>query len=216
MAVTLYISNMHLLDNSDYYERAYQSASSQRKGKIDHFYYIDDKKRALMAELLLREALIDRGIKETEIKYEFSKNGKPYLKNFNYIHFNIAHSGDFVILAVSDKEIGCDIERIRDLDIQIAERFFTNNECKRISVADSIEERQRLFISYWTLKESYLKYTGEGLKQPLNSFDIDVIKEELVFKEFDIIPGYHISLCMEDKESEIRIINISNLFPGKD
>ena len=63
----------------------------------------------------------------------YNENRKPFLKN-HPIHFNLSHSHECAILAMSEKPIGIDIEKIRDtLDVsKIAERFFCENEKKII------------------------------------------------------------------------------------
>ena len=39
-------------------------------------------------------------------------------------------------------------------------------------------ERTKMFYTYWTLKESYVKYLGKGLSVPLDSFSFCKIDDE--------------------------------------
>ncbi|MDO4978862.1 MAG: 4'-phosphopantetheinyl transferase superfamily protein [Candidatus Saccharibacteria bacterium] len=84
--------------------------------------------------------------------------GKPYLKG-NPVFFSISHSGPYTICAISDQEIGIDLEEnvIRD---RIVDRFFTTKE------QDSVKNNPDSFAEIWTLKEAYSKYLGTGLSKP--------------------------------------------------
>jgi len=106
-----------------------------------------------------------------EINLVFGEKGKPHIGNLTDVHFNISHSGHYVVCAVAPKEIGIDVERIRSVNLRIAERFFSPSEISDLMALDE-EARMHYFITLWTIKESYLKAIGRGLTQHLNSFTI--------------------------------------------
>jgi len=106
-----------------------------------------------------------------EINLVFGEKGKPHISNLSDVHFNISHSGHYVVCAVAPKEIGIDVERIRRVNLRIAERFFSPSEISDL-MALGEEARMHYFITLWTIKESYLKAIGRGLTQHLNSFTI--------------------------------------------
>ena len=89
--------------------------------------------------------------------FSFTPSGKPYLQDYPDFHFNISHSGEFTALALSDSQVGVDIEKLRDINLKIADRYFTDDE--KAYVKDN-----KSFFYIWTRKEAYLKMTGEGLK----------------------------------------------------
>lgn len=104
-----------------------------------------------------------------EIKIK--SGGKPYFENCK-IYFSISHSKSTAVCTVSESEIGTDIERLdknRDY-LNLAERYFTENEYERIKKSDNIKET---FVKYWTAKEAYIKFTGEGFKRGMNYFEAD-------------------------------------------
>ena len=84
----------------------------------------------------------------------YLKNGKPYTE---ISPVSISHSGDFVLVGISENEIGVDIEIIKPFDKRLISRYFTPAEQKFIKTDDD-------FFAIWTVKEAYLKMTGEGLK----------------------------------------------------
>jgi 4'-phosphopantetheinyl transferase len=94
--------------------------------------------------------------------------GKPYLTSHPDFHFNISHTQNAITIAFSDVEIGVDIERVRESEMQIAHRFFTSNEISYIEAGDKAER----FFEIWTKKEAYIKWQGKGLSIPLRSFDV--------------------------------------------
>ncbi len=153
----------------------YGKVSEERRRKIDALRFDKDRRLSLGAELILRETLRRYGYDPArEIKIIRGENGKPYLAGGGGIYFNLSHSGEYVMCAVSDRDIGCDIQKITDTDYRIAERFFTLREYENIAGQKTEEQRKDMFYRYWTLKESFLKATGKGISIPLDSFEIKI------------------------------------------
>jgi 4'-phosphopantetheinyl transferase len=111
------------------------------------------------------------GSASQEINLVFGEKGKPHIGNLPEVHFNISHSGYYVVCAVAATEVGIDVERVRKVNLRIAERFFSAPELNDLMALDE-ESRKQYFITLWTIKESYLKAIGRGLTQHLNSFTI--------------------------------------------
>jgi len=195
--------------------------SSEKKHKIDKFINKEDKIRTLIGEILIRTIIVKQlGIKNENIKFEKNKYGKPYLKEYPMINFNISHSGDFVVCATHDKPIGIDIEEIKKIEYgNISKNFFALSEFNYI-IKQKLDIQLSKFYEIWTLKESYIKCCGQGLSIPLKSFSIEVDKYEGIkviinegyddhtFKIFDIILGYKMAVCLENKEIINNIITV--------
>ena len=79
--------------------------SPARRKRLEKYNIIEDKQRCLAAGLLLRFAL---GAMAAQIEY--THKGKPFLRNGPY--FNLSHSGEYAIMAVSENEVGADIQMI--------------------------------------------------------------------------------------------------------
>jgi len=130
------------------------------------------KLQTVAGELLARYSVghyLDKPYQE--INLVFGEKGKPHIGNLADVHYNISHSGYYVVCAVSSKELGIDVERIRKVNLRIAERFFSPSEIHDLMAVEE-ENRMQYFITLWTIKESYLKAIGRGLTQHLNSFTI--------------------------------------------
>lgn len=122
---------------------------------------------------IIRISLHDAlGAADTSLKYDYKYNskGKPYYVNSD-ICFSLAHSGDYVVCAVSDENVGIDIEGHRKVKESFAEHFFTEQECSSIHSEED-------FYRLWTFKEAYGKYTGEGIVKSLSVSESEAVKKE--------------------------------------
>lgn len=134
---------------------------------------IDDRKRSLAASVLINRAILSLTGKTTAPVIAYGQFKKPYCINYN-IHFNASHSGNYTAVAVSDRDIGIDIESLREYSPAIAKKYFTKAEIDYIGAAALRSERDRRFFELWTAKEAYLKLTGQGLRGGVSSFEPDL------------------------------------------
>ncbi len=136
--------------------------TSKRQEQIKLYCQLEDKARCLTAGLMERVILKV----ESDEEIGFGENGKPYLKN-SQTHYNIAHSGNYVVMAVSDVEVGVDIERIDEEALDAARICFTPLECNLVK-----ENHTDKFFEIWTAKESIMKATGRGFTLLPESFTV--------------------------------------------
>lgn len=128
--------------------------------------------RTIAAELLARALLAARSGKvPLELEICRDVRGKPYSPNVAAF-FSWSHSGAWVVLSIGGERNGVDVEgpRRRAAVSAIARRFFRPEERRALDEAPR-SERHLLFLRYWTMKESYLKYTGDGLAGGIESVD---------------------------------------------
>ena len=129
--------------------------------------------RTIAAELLARALLAARSGKvPLELEICRDVRGKPYSPNVAAF-FSWSHGGAWVALSIGGEQNGVDVEgpRWRTAVSAIARRFFRPEERRALDEAAE-SERSRLFLYYWTMKESYLKYTGEGLSGGIKDVDV--------------------------------------------
>ncbi|MEE3490970.1 MAG: 4'-phosphopantetheinyl transferase superfamily protein [Methanobrevibacter sp.] len=178
--------------------KAYPLLPQNRKEKVDYFRFMKDKKLSSGAYLLLEKLLSEEDIIKPIFKTE--KYGKSYISNYENIHFNLSHSGSMVACAISDTEVGVDVEyNDPTIDLDIAKHYFYNSEYDNIIKSDNPSNE---FFNYWVLKESYMKYTGLGFNLELDSFEIIIKdrislkndKNKLKFNLFDI-EDYKLAIC---------------------
>ena len=157
-------------------------------------------------------------------RFRYGENGKPYLDGVRDLYFNMSHSEELAVCAVAPCEVGCDVEKIRDRNQNIARRFFTPAEYETISSLTNEKDRQRMFYRFWTLKESFLKVTGRGLGLGLNSFQINLDREnpsviqnvdhrKYSFKEYEAAEDYCCAVCavQETFEAQVRRVSMEEL-----
>lgn len=189
----------------------YKSLPQSRKEKVDCFKFMKDKKLSAGAYLLLAKMLNDENIKKPE--FQIGKFGKSYISNYDDIYFNLSHSGNLVACAISDSEIGIDIENIDSgIDLNIAKHYFYNSEYENIMKSENPYDE---FFRYWVLKESYMKYTGLGFNLDLNCFEVIIDDEihlknnkKLKFSLFDL-DNYKLAVCSHYSFKDIRCVNFN-------
>ena len=108
---------------------------------------------------LLRQAAQLYAPGQAELALASGEHGKPYFLNVPQLQFSISHSGAYWLCAVSSAPVGLDLQQHRTCQRQaLAHRFFSSAE------QDFLERTAYApFFDLWCAKESYLKFTGEGL-----------------------------------------------------
>lgn len=142
-----------------------------------HKIYIDYKRNS---EEYLKEIL-----KEYHINYDifYNEYGKPYIKN-NPIYFNISHSNEYIVIIISDKECGIDIEKIRPIKKDIIEKICIDKEKELIC-------NDKSFVEMWTKKEAYSKYKGMGYAYGFKNIDTTKININSIYFLDYIISFYY-------------------------
>ena len=124
-----------------------------------------DRKLSLAAFLLLMEGLEkEYGISEPPV-LAFGPHGKPFLRDYPGIHFNLSHCARAVLCVISDAPVGCDVEAVvSPLDMDLVNHCCSPEE-QAVILASARPEVA--FYTLWTRKEAFLKWTGEGLTDHL-------------------------------------------------
>ena len=123
------------------------------------------------AWLLLCSILKERGEEAGPIAY--GPWGKPFFPSLPGLQFNLSHSGETVLCALSSAPVGCDVQTIAPARPELAARFFHPAEREWLASLPEAAADEG-FARLWTLKESYLKLTAHGLSRPLSSFAVDM------------------------------------------
>ena len=166
--------------------------------------------RCMGAGVALDFALQTVGLREKDMVYALGTHGKPEFQNHPELHFNLSHSGAWVLCALADCAVGCDVEQIRPLKAAVAERFFAPQEMRILNAA-SASERELLFFRLWTLKESFVKASGEGLHRPFSSFSVPLTAPISVENRFltelqQMRPQACAACCTMEPQEEISVM----------
>ena len=172
--------------------------------KISRFHKWEDRQSALYGKLLLLEGLKKYGLhKDCLNNLSYNQWGKPFLENGPI--FNISHSGNVVICAISkDIQLGIDVEKV-DSKIDLTD-FNDHMSKEQWAVIHESTNPHQTFFSYWVIKESVIKAEGRGLSIPLTDIHIknsivDLYGTKWHVKTMQLFEGYACSLAYNGKEN---------------
>ena len=155
---------------------------AQELARMERLHFARDRRRDLVARALVRTVLSRyAALAPREWAFCADANGRPRIANpppGPGIEFNLSHSGGLVVLGVGTGRALCvDVESIsRNTDTDRLDRYFAPREREALLALPEAERRRR-FFELWTLKESYLKARGEGLRLALDAFAFDFTGE---------------------------------------
>ncbi len=119
------------------------------------------------------------------LQFTESEAGKPSLlrgKSKTHVEFNLTHSGELALLAVSaGARVGVDVERWHrhTEHLELAEHFFSADERQALrALASHDADLVAGFFAAWSRKEAYLKATGTGITQGLDHFSVSLTPGE--------------------------------------
>jgi 4'-phosphopantetheinyl transferase len=144
--------------------------------KAARFLHAKDRASFLTRRTALR-ILLSRytNVSPSEIEFMSGENKKPELKS-NKICFNVSHSGELALIAVSYSPIGVDLERVVTgfNYSDVLKYSFTEREIDHI---EQDSDSRKLFFRLWTRKEALTKASSKGLDDDL--------------KEIPCLDGWH-------------------------
>lgn len=189
------ISDINNVSSADI-EKWLNEASSEKQEEISRIKVESKRNERIVADHLKRTAIADYcNVAPECIEFGVTEKGKPFAMNLP-VHFNISHSNGLVVCAVSDNEIGIDIEKIRTVNPRTAKKFACPDELEYIGT------HKNGFFEIWTLKEAYFKCIGSGLGSDIknvcfkiNENGIDCSSQGYKFSFVDIKDGYICSIC---------------------
>ncbi len=192
------------------------SLSREERARAALFRCDRDRGQFIIAHALKRFML--RGASgKTDWTFEAGPFGKPAIAGDRGPHFNLSHCKGLVACAVSpDVPLGIDVEPLdRLVPSGLAEVSLAPGE--HAWLLDLLpQERQRGFLRLWTLKEAFIKATGKGMSQDLQSFAIALDPIAIAFQNLPseqvgnwgfaqrIIAEHHVlGLCWAASESDV-------------
>lgn len=150
-------------------------------------------------ELLAFAVASEYGLSLSDYAEKREEKGKPYLEGAPF-HYNLSHSGDYVVCALSDSRVGVDVEKILPISVKVMRRFLGK-------AVFSPREQMRL----WTRYESYGKMMGHGIPYPAGS------EKECFYREYTVLDHYYITVCSEADafaDSLVLVDDIGRMLPS--
>ena len=184
--VKLYVADTDL--GKKHFRFLLENVSVGQKEKALRYANEIDQIRSLLSSYLKNQLSREELLK--------NENGKPYFANGPY--FNISHSGKYVILAISNKEVGVDIEENVPKDMSMLLKIFNEAEAKVI-------KEHADFYYLWCAKESLIKCMGKSINKikevpslPLNG--LKTFKGQDYMSQTFIYDKHIISITRESNE----------------
>lgn len=145
-------------------QQALQTISEQRRQQALRFKFEQGQRLCVAAYMLLKEALAEQeGMTENPI-FEYSEHGKPFIVNHPELHFSLSHCREAAVCVLSRRPVGIDVESIGRYRESVARYAMSDDELLLIHQAPQPEIA---FTRLWTMKESLLKLTGEGINDKM-------------------------------------------------
>jgi len=190
-------------------ENIIDSLPNEVSSKVKSFKKWSDANAYLFGKLLLMKGLDEFGEKKTLVDLKYTQYNRPYFED-TCLDFNISHSGDFVVCAISNEgSVGVDIEEIRSIEIDDFQDQFQDSEWQKIICSANMYET---FFTYWTQKEAAVKADGRGLSIQLNRVYVNdtfdkVFIENNKFYSYEIFLSNNIK-CTLAAKNELRHIKL--------
>ena len=187
-----------------------------------HRYKVEFKKIEFLVGRALAKAVIGKCLGKSPETIHFRKNpyGKLYIndqpgcKKGHSLQFNIAHSQNMVVCAVTlEDEIGVDVEKVEGPIVDIVNRFFAAGEKVYLSQHPS-EKQNKIAYQLWTLKEAFVKAKGVGLSLSLDNFDVTLLRQNIFLKCFEPKPDYSLAIAVAGRGSlgyQTKVMEVKNL-----
>ncbi|WP_428741193.1 4'-phosphopantetheinyl transferase family protein [Tenacibaculum sp.] len=209
MSVYIFYSKIDEVKHESLLQSNLHLFSEDYQDKLLRYRRWQDVQLSLIGRLLVKKGM---SFFNQEIEFQeffFTKYNKPYFEN-NDVSFNISHSGEMVVVYMTNKEenIGIDIEENHKLKIEDFKNQMTDyEEGKIFNSKDPLNE----FFLYWTQKEAALKAHGNGLLVPLKSFEIKegktlIESDKYYVTEIKLKEGYSCHVASQQKINKEHII----------
>ncbi len=199
-------------------DRLCAGLTRERQARIKKTVRRESARQILLAELVLRRAVSENlPLPVGKIAFDYNPYGKPFLVNAGGFHFNLSHSGRWVVCVIDSAPAGIDIELVKPVGYDLAGRFFSRLEYADL-MARNEPERLNYFYALWTLKESYIKALGRGLFKSLDSFAIRINHDRIqrletenepgdwFFKQYEIDGDYKMSVCASHERFPAEVV----------
>jgi 4'-phosphopantetheinyl transferase len=146
----------------------------EERARADRLRSAADRDTFIIAHALLRSMLSEAtGLPVEGWRYVTDPSGKPELAAGGArsgLRFSLTHTRDFAACAIARDDVGIDAEALDEtVDPAVAEHYFTPAEARAVRLAPPARQLE-IFLRLWTLKEAFVKATGEGLGRSLASF----------------------------------------------
>jgi 4'-phosphopantetheinyl transferase len=220
----LHVWTVSLEPGEEFIENCKSILSEGERNRIDWFTFPQVQNNYVISQGVLRAILAGYlNIEPKQIQLSKHAKGKPFVTNDTSLFFNLSNSGKKAVFAFSrNAEVGIDLEIIRvlpDLE-ELIQKNFTPKETDYIKKIDA--EKLKRFFFFWTIKESYLKAIGEGMRLTPDNLEFTIESDNIkflgakgfddpiswLFKKFELDQEYVGTLVYQGENTIIRQLSV--------
>lgn len=147
--------------------------TDEERARWMRFRFEKHRREFLATRALVRNALSHyKRLPPAAWRFKANDHGKPATDPDCGLRFNLSNATGLVVcLVAEDGEVGVDVESPARADVmlRVAKEAFSAREREQLEMLADDEKLERA-LTLWTLKESYIKARGMGLKLPLEKF----------------------------------------------
>lgn len=167
VAGTNHIWRINISTNIQYIDKLWGLLSADEHERANRYYREKDKLRFTVARGVLR-ILLGRylDVNAKQIVFETGENKKPHVNGNASLSYNVSHSGNYILIAFSNAEVGVDVEQ-PDIDMHYEEIMQISYSEAEIDFVMASSNPLQAFYLLWTRKEALLKATGKGIDDAL-------------------------------------------------
>ncbi len=168
-----------------------------RRRRMERLRYAPAREASLGAGLLWRYVMERHGVHPEE-PVRFLQAGKPVFAEREDLHFSLSHSGPYAMCAISDRQIGADVQQIKPVHMSVARRFHFR---ERDWLAEQPhDEQNHAFFRIWARKEAWVKAVSKDQLLSLDEEDVIHGAEGWQFGEFWLDDEYLAAVCARQGE----------------
>ncbi len=178
-------------------QRLMPLVSSQRRQEALRFKHLFGRYTCLKSYVMLQTLLVEQALIPAGCLPEFERNshGKPELKDFPGVYFNLSHTRQAIAVAVSDHPVGVDVEGFKEPKSSLLEYTMNDEEIRQVLHSPHPDQE---FARYWTLKEALFKYTGTGITSSIKTLLTTLPPHVTLRTTLHPTQGYALSTAFEN------------------
>lgn len=190
----IYVQNIESITSAEF-AAALASLPQWRREQAMKFKYEQGRKECAFSYLLLCKAMKDKYGIDAQPSFIIGEHGKPSLDGYPHIHFNLSHCKSAVVCAISDTEVGVDIEMTGRYSEALARYCMNEAEMRQILLASSPDTE---FTRLWTQKEAVFKLIGSGISDDIKNI---LYKDVYLRTWSDISASFVVSASLFEKKA---------------
>lgn len=177
-----YVNCQRWKPSQDQWIFAFRCLAEHERHYVDQMKYKRDAKNSLIGQILIRY-LLSEAFQKKSSSFEIhrTQTNRPWFDSNRLFDFNLSHRECLVAIAASfDGRVGCDTmiyssKTSRTNYKRVARKVLTVDELNYLENQSKDEfDRIRCFHRFWSLKESYVKWLGQGLTFPLLKLNFQI------------------------------------------